>query len=426
MKKYYDQVRLIAMSRTARDTYILFAGNTASAFWGFLFILITARALSVEDFGIFSAAVNLATILISVVDAGVSSGAINFVSEAIEEKDSQKADRYIKASIMVRTVAVSITSLLLILFSPVIAKSLLATNNYQISILTAVLCILIFPNGVFPYLFQARREFLRSVIVDNANFIFRLVAAYMLILSGMFKLPHAFWSFLPGFLITLVLSFRYLGFKFLKSKPSKTEYRSLLGFSGWVGVNRVISGISGRLDIQMLASITGAAATGLYSIPQRLAMFIPVLTGSYSSVLAPRMAGFSDIEIQKKYLIKSVLGIFPMIAGCLVVMFFGKEFVVLLFGEKYSDSAPIFKALVFSYIPFIVSVPAVTAIIYSLKKTAYIGLFSVFQLVAVFVLNLIFIPRLGSIGPTYTFTIVNTISAIYSWVIVGRYYLSKK
>jgi O-antigen/teichoic acid export membrane protein len=422
MKKYISLAKKLAFTSTAKDTYILFVGNVGSAFWGFLFILIVARALSIEDFGIFSAAVNLATILISIVDVGISSGAINFVSAAINRKDEKTANEYIKASLVVRMLLVAAFSVILVLLSPFIAKTLLATNNAQVATLTALLCIFIFPNGVFPYLFQAKREFLFSVIVDNANFIFRLGAAYILILLGMFRLPQAFWSYFAGFLVTIILSFWFLGVGFLKTKPKKGIYHSLLRFSGWIGVNRVISGISGRLDVAMLAALSGAITTGLYSIPQRLVMFIPVLASSYSAVLAPRMAGFSDKVIQKKYFVKSIIGIVPMILGAVFIIFIARPFIVLLFGEKYIPAAPILRLLVTSYIPFIVSIPSVTAIIYAMKKTVYIGSFSFFQLAAVFALNLVFIPKYGSIGPTITIGIVNTILAVYSWIIVIRYF----
>jgi O-antigen/teichoic acid export membrane protein len=427
MKKYYHYFKKLAFTKTAIDTYILFIGNLGSAFWGFLFILIVARNLSVEDFGIFSAAVNLATIIISVIDLGLQSGTVNFVSEYQSKGNKNKVKEYIKASLLIRLISVSIVSVILVLLAPLISQRLLATNDAGIAILTALLVIFIFPNNVFPYIFQAKRQFIKSVIVDNFNFIFRLAAAYIFILLGIFKLPHSFWSFAAGFAITSILSFIFMGTDFLKTRPTKKIYNKLLKFSGWIGVNRVVTGISGRLDIAMLAALSGAVTTGLYSIPQRLVMFIPVLAASYSAVLAPRMAGFSDIKKKKSYFVKSILGIIPMIAGASLIILIAKPFIVLLFGEKYAPAAPILKLLTISYIPFIIAIPSVTAIIYSIKKTIYIGAFSFFQLISVFLLNLHFIPKYGQIGPTITIGIVNTLLAIYTWFIVIRYFwFSKK
>jgi O-antigen/teichoic acid export membrane protein len=114
-----------------------------------------------------------------------------------------------------------------------------------------------------------------------------------------------------------------------------------------------------------------------------------------------------------------------MIVGALVIVFIAEPFIVFLFGEKYIPATVTFQALVLSYIPFIIAVPPVTAIIYIMKKTIYIGLYSIFQLLAVFSLNLIFIPRYGSIGPTITLGITNLILAILTWMLVINYFNKK-
>jgi len=213
-----------------------------------------------------------------------------------------------------------------------------------------------------------------------------------------------------------------VGIKFLKSDPNKNVYSKLLRFSGWLGVNRVISTISGRLDIQMLASLAGATVTGFYSIPSRLSLFIVVLSSSFSSVLAPRFASFGNREKEKAYILKSSLALIPIVAGIIFWIIIAKPFIVLLFGEKYLPAVPVFQALAAAMTPFLIATPSITAIIYAMKKTVYIGTFSLFQLASIFLLNLLFIPKFGAFGPTITFGIVHTILAIYTWAIVIRHY----
>ena len=200
----------------------------------------------------------------------------------------------------------------------------------------------------------------------------------------------------------------------------------VLKFSGWLGVNRFISGISGRLDIQMLAVLVGATSTGLYSIPARLASFVVVLVSSFSAVLAPRLAAFDDREKEKTYIAKAVLASLAVVVGVVFWIIIAKPFILILFGEKYLEAVPIFQALTASMIPFVLTIPSVTAIIYSMKKPIYIGVFSFFQIAAIFVLNLVFIPQYGVFGPTLTFAITNTILAIYTWAIVVNHYWIRK
>jgi stage V sporulation protein B len=425
MKKYIESVRGLVFSGTAKDTYVLFVGNVFSAFWGFLFILIIARALTVTDFGIFSAAINFVGILISLADIGISTGSVNFIVENLAKGDTEKANEYIKASFVIRLLTVLLIFILIIAFAPFIATNLLATKDSGIAVWVAWVSVFWFPVMFFPYVLQGRKHFLQSTIYDNSYYLGRLGFAFAFHLLGMLTMPVAFWAFAAGFLVDLVLTFIFVKPDFIFSKPGRQEYKKLLRFSGWIGINRIVSSVSGKLDVQMLAAMVGAFATGLYSIPSRLASFIIVLSGSYASVLATRFASFGDRTEEKKYLIKSSLAIIPITFLIILWILLAKPFILLLFGQKYLPAVPIFQALAASQIPFLFTVPAVSAIIYAMKKTVYIGALSFFQLAAIFALNYYFIPRYGPFGPTITFGITNTLLAAYVWFLVIKHYFFK-
>jgi O-antigen/teichoic acid export membrane protein len=413
-------------SGTAKDTFVLFAGNVGAAFWGFLFTLFVARSLSVYDFGIFSAAINLVVILSSITDIGISTGSVNFISAHTARGEHEKANQYIKASFIIRVLVVLAISAIIIVFAPFVSKTFLATLDPKIAIWSAIIPVFLFPDLFFPYILQAKKKFLHSTIMDNAFYVARLLFVLAFYAVGSLTMSRAFWAFGAGFLVTLVLTFVFIKTDFIFSKPTKEEYKKLLGFSGWIAVNRIISSISGRLDITMLAAIVGATATGLYSIPSRLASFIIVLSGSFSSVLATRLASFGNKDEEKKYIIKSTLALLPITAGIIVWIIFAEPFILLLFGQKYLPAVPIFQALAAAQIPFLFTVPAVSAIIYAMKKTVYIGTLSFFKLAAIFALNFYLIPKYGVFGPTITFGITSTLLAIYVWFLVIRHYWINK
>jgi O-antigen/teichoic acid export membrane protein len=426
MKRHIDTIKGIVFSGTAKDTFILFTGNLGSAFWGFLFTLLVARSLSIYDFGIFSAVVNLVNILSSLADLGISSGAVNFVAEHWGKGDRLKADEYVKASFVLRLIISLLISATVLLLAPYISTKLLASNDSRMAMWTSAIVIFWFFDLFFPYILQAKKMFLSSVIYDNSYYVGRLLFAFAFYMMGVLTLDKAFWAFGAGFLVTVIFTLIYVKTDFLKTKPQKAEYIKLLKFSGWIGVNRIVSSVSGRIDVQMLAAMIGAVATGLYSIPSRLASFIIVLAGSFSSVLATRLASFGDREKEKKYIIKSSLALLPITAGIILWIIIAKPFMVILFGEKYLPAVPIFQALAAAQIPFLFTVPAVSAIIYSMKKTVYIGTLSFFQLAAIFALNFYLIPKYGVFGPTITFGVTNTLLAVYVWFLVIRHYWIQK
>jgi len=426
MKKYFYLAKGMLLSGTAKDTFILFTGNVGSAFWSFLFTLFVARSLSVYDFGIFSAALNLVMILASIADIGISTGSVNFVSAHTARGEHEKADQYIKAAFVTRLLIVLAVSAVIIIFAPFISKTFLATRDPKIAIWSAIIPIFLFPDLFFPYILQAKKKFLHSTLIDNAFYFVRLLFAFAFYAVGALTMTKAFWAFGAGFVVSLLLILYFMKTGFLRAKPRKEEYKKLLKFSGWIGVNRIISSISGRLDIQMLAVMAGAFTTGLYSIPSRLASFIVVLAASFSSVLAPRLAGFGDKQTEKKYIVKSLLALIPITVGIIFWIIIAKPFILTLFGDKYLESVPVFQALAAAQIPFLFTVPSVSAIIYSMKKTIFIGAFSFFQIAAIFLLNFILIPKFGVFGPTITLGVTNTILAIYTWAVVIKHYWIKK
>ena len=395
------------LSGTAKDTFILFTGNVGSAFWSFLFTLFVARSLSIYDFGIFSAALNLVMILASIADIGISTGSVNFVSAHTARGEHEKADQYIKAAFVTRLLIVLAVSAVIIIFAPFISKTFLATRDPKIAIWSAIIPIILFPDLFFPFILQAKKKFLHSTLIDNAFYFVRLLFAFAFYAVGALTMTKAFWAFGAGFVVSLLLILYFMKTGFLRAKPRKEEYKKLLKFSGWIGVNRIISSISGRLDIQMLAVMAGAFTTGLYSIPSRL-------------------AGFGDKQTEKKYIVKSLLALIPITVGIIFWIIIAKPFILTLFGDKYLESVPVFQALAAAQIPFLFTVPSVSAIIYSMKKTIFIGAFSFFQIAAIFLLNFILIPKFGVFGPTITLGVTNTILAIYTWAVVIKHYWIKK
>lgn len=426
MKTKIQSILGLAKTNTAKDTLVLFSGNVVSALLGFLFTIVVARVLTVSDFGIYSAAQNLIIILTSLSDIGLSSGVVSFMASHLAKGDGKKADEYAKAAFIVK-VAVSLSlSLFIIIFAGYVARHWLATVDSGVAYWVSVLSFLFIADSFLPYILQVKKMFLKSVMIDISVGLPKFLIPLIFIRLGVLTIGTTLLAFAASLVLSVVVGFALTGVKFLTSRPQKSVYVDLAKFSGWLGVNRVISSISGKLDVQMMAALAGAVSTGLYSIPSKLSSFLIVLASSFSAVLAPRFAGFSDKKQEKIYLLKASLVTLGIIGLTIVWIIIARPFILILFGAKYLPAVPVFQALCASMIPYLATIPSVTVLIYAMKKTIYIGIFSFFQLAAIFLLNFIFIPRYGAFGPTITFGVVNTILAVYIWIIVIKHYWFNK
>ncbi len=425
MKKLINNVFGLAKSDTAKDTAILFSGNGLTAFLGFLFTIVIARVLSVSDFGVFSAVSNLIIILTSLSDLGLSSGIVSFASTFFNKNEDEKAYEYAKAAFNIKLVVSIVLSLGITVFAGYVSKNWLANDNKETSYWVAIISLLFIGGTFLPFILQAKKLFFKSVLIDVSVSLFKAIIPFIFFSLGILTLRTTLLAYGLSVLISLIVGLFFTGTKFLSAKPDKKVYKDLVNFSGWLGVNRIISAISGKLDIQMLAAMAGSVVTGIYSIPSRLASLIIVLSSSFTNVLAPRFSSFNSKEDEKRYLFKSSLVTLGIIVLMIIWILIAEPFITILFGQKYLSAVPIFQALCVGLIPYMSAVPSVTAIIYAMKKTVYIGMFSFFQIAAIFILNYVLIPKYGPFGPTITLGVVNLILAIYSWVIVISYYSKK-
>lgn len=385
-------------------------------------ILVLARAISVEDMGVFSAFTNLVLILSSISDPGITSGLVRYVSEFRTKKQFKKEKRFIAAGLKIQLVIFFTLAFLMFSFASETSRNLLGTDKSVYAHLAVVAIFIQILWAFSSQVLKAQKRFSSSVFVDITASTGRLAGVVFLVIAAVLSLKEAVFYYAIGPIAAVIIGFYLLGGFFIFTKNFKSDFSKLISFSSWLGINKISSVISGRIDIQMLALLAGSVSTGLYSIPSRLIFFVTLLVGSLSSAIAPRLASFSTRKQEISYLRKVTLLSLCVTFGLIAWYTVATPFIVILFGDKYIESVQIFRLLILSTIPFVLTVPPINAIIYSLKKPKYVGYFSIFQLIAVVTLNLVFIPRYGSLGPTYTLIITNTMLAIYSWYIVIKYY----
>ena len=327
--QYAKNIIKALFTDTSRDTLTLFIGNSFSAFFGFVFVYILTQKLTVADFGVFSAAANLIIIISSLTDLGITTAMINFVSVKLGAKDLIGAEKYLKASFLTRFLSILVVAGVVALIPKFVSNNLLSTSDFTVSYWVSTISIGLTAWLTFPYAMMAYKKFWQSVALDWSLGIPRILFFLGLGMVMPSNLKLALLAYFLSTILPIIYGFSVTGVKFLKSKVTKIEYSSLIKFSGWLGVNRVVSSISGRLDVTMLANLTNAVVVGEYSIASRLSSFVIVLSASLGSVLSTRFARFNDKENEKKYLIKSTLFTIPIILGVILWIIIAKPFVLV-------------------------------------------------------------------------------------------------
>lgn len=226
-------------------------------------------------------------------------------------------------------------------------------------------------------------------------------------------------------LILLIMSVLLLGTDFLKVKRISGDLIKLLKFTSFLGIARGLTALASRLDVLMIISLSGPTEAGIYATASRIIAIYPLLSGSFGTVIAPRLSLLTEKKILKEFMLKVSLGTIGLISTVLILIIFAKPFMLLLFPQKGIEAISVFQLLLVSMIFFVGSLPSVSLAVYYLKKPHILTLNSVLQLIVVFIGNLIFIPKFGRFGASYSLIIAYSIT-LFSTSAMTLFYLKKK
>lgn len=418
IKTIIQDGKMLALSKTARDTYLMSFGGGVSSMLGAIFTIWVARLLGPENFGIFSALLAFILLILGFSDLGVSSALMRFLPPGLKKKDFSQVNRLLKTAFLI----VSLFSLLILLVL-LISNSFftqLIFGNYRFGVLfqISVLAVLsISLSSLLIFSLRAKARFFPSVVVENSLQIFKLAGVLLLVVIGKLTLPTTLWVISLTPLLGVGVGLFFLKTDFFGAKTDLKTARLLLGFGSWLALSQMVNAVSSRLDVLMLVRMTDATITGFYSAASRIVLIFPVLISSVSAVLAQRISSLEthrEAKIFFKRMILLTLG-FVILAG---VLYLGSvPIVYLLFGATYLPTIPIFRALLLSMFFFSLTVPSTLTLLYFFSKPQVFFLLALVQLGTIIVFNLIFIPRFGGLGPAFslalTYGIIFVISTVY-------------
>jgi O-antigen/teichoic acid export membrane protein len=405
---YLLRTKALLFSNTAKDALIVMGGSGISSVLGFLFVFIVARRLGPTNFGIYATIIGYASFLASIADFGVSQSLVRFVNESDSEKERKK---WVGTSLLFVLTATLILGSLAALVYRFLLKNLWAHElGYTIPVFLIILTIAI--HIFFLNLFQAIRKFWKRSFLDVSFSILRVAVVLVVLFLGTITvnwtltsviLAHGFSIFLG-----LVFSRRYL----LPILIEKKRITKVLSFSSWLAGANVFNNLYGRMDVLLLAWLSTAYVTGIYSASARFITIFPLVVSSLSSVIAPRFASFRSTKNLYSYFKKTMLISCLLSVFMIMLTFIARPLIILAYSDQYLESIPIFRLLVFTNIPFVLSIAPGNAIVYFFKRPQIMTAITLVQVIGLFALNLLLIPAKAAFGPVYSLLVMNTLGMV--------------
>jgi len=419
MKKYISYLYTLALSQTARSTYITTFGAGLNAFLGFVFWIVVARSVSPSDFGLFSVVINLVSILFILCDVGLSSSIIRFLPQAIRDNKKEEVKRIVKLSFLVVLALSGLLALLLAFFSSPLASTLFAKKELSLPLVIASVSLIgLSLSYLFVSILQGQQRFLFGVITESSILLTKVLATIILFWLGRLNLVSVLIVFSLTSFAGLIIGLFFIRPTFLTAKTDFGLAKTLFGFGVWVALARIANSISGKIDTLMLVRFVEAAEVGFYAAAQKMTFVFPVLVTGVSVVLQPKFASLKTVSEAKSFIKKSLLLVSSLFVPVIVLFTVAPYITVWIYGAVYTPAILIFRWLLI-YTSFFVAttVPMIT-ILYYLGRPKFFAIISILQFLLIFLANLVLIPKFGVIGPALSLAIAYAVVFVVSSLFV--------
>lgn len=407
MKKYFDYLYTLALSSTARSTYITTFGAGLNAFLGFIFTIVVFRSISPSDFGYFSVVLNLITILFVICDVGLSSSVLRFLPQAIRDGKKEEVDKIIKLSFLATMTISGILVALLIIFSGPMASFIFAKKELFLPLLVASVSLIgLTLSYLFVAILQGQQRFLFGVITESSIMVVKVLVTVILLFLGRLNLISVLVVFSLTSFVGILVGFFFVRPEFLFAKTDIALARALFGFGLWIVLARIANSISSKIDTLMLIRFVDAAQVGFYAAAQKMTFIFPVMVTGMTVVFSPKFATLKSVSEARSFMKKSSLLISTLFLPIILLFVLAPWVTIWIYGKTYHASIYIiFQWLLVSSSFFVASTIPITIIIYFLGQSRFFAILSILQLLLIFSANLVLIPKLGVIGPAISLAI---------------------
>lgn len=411
----------LILSRTSKNTSLVILGNLISSVTGIIFTIFAARILGPESWGIVAAVGSLIPIFVAIGDLGLGASFFQYAAGKWKEKETSK----IYATVFtLRLLLAILFSLFILILSPLISRFLFGVQDWELIAISVFGFFAISLLEFQVFAIESKGKWRSAAFYISLTNIVRVLTLLILSAFGATSLQNVLYVFVGSSLLVLIFSLVDLQPR-LSLQSLEGFVRKFFSFSAWMGSSKILSAISSRVDILILIQLLGPYETGIYSAAARLAMGVPIVIGSFATVIASRFASEARrielIAYFKKSVLLSILFSIGLVFGYLV-----SPWVINLFGLEYQRAGALLQLLFIALIPFALSTPAVNVLIYNFKRPKIITYLSFLQLIIVLLVNYFYIPVIGLSAPILAVGLSNTLTFLVTYYFALNWLFLKK
>lgn len=397
-----------------------------------VFIMIIARFLLPEGFGLYSLAISTAILFMTSFDLGINETLIRYFSHALKTNNKPKARAYFIYIFKLKIVISFTISLLLFLLAypisayvyhkPILFWPLVVSSVY--------ILFLSFGNFFSSFFYIFRKVKLLAVkdfILESSKVLIIIPLFFLIPFS--FYVVGVFWSLVLSSFIAMLVAIFYTKkispdiFKAAKVKIDKSRIWKFLFF---VTINSITLLLFLKIDIIMLGIlIDDMSYIGFYNAAFTLIININPFLSIYT-VLFPIFTQIKKQQLKQTFNKIARYTFIISFPACFGLIVLGKYFIKILYGANYSPAAFLlyFLPLFFLYLPIS---SLFSSVFSAMEKPKLVSKIMLYSIIINIILNYIFIVFLLKISLLLAITGAAIATLISRFVIfVSLLYSSKK
>ena len=395
-------------------SWLLISQIVVSVF-GFVWTILLARYLGVDNYGILGFAISITGILGVIDDLGISTYTVRHIST-----DYESAPKYLGNTIPLKVIFGGIKLILTF-----IILVLLNVNQFTIfiTLLFSIESIFIsYANtlyGTFQAFEKGKYQGICNILMNTITLIFILISIF-----ADLGLEGVTFAYILANLINLIYAYYILNKHIVKPKYEfdwdfcKKVTLASIPFA----VTGILYTIYYSIDIVMLTNMVGDYATGIYNATYKLISVLTLFYSVYTAVIFPVMSRL--FKNDKKLLIISyeksikylMLIIIPIAIG---TMFYSLDIIQLIYGHKYDQAASVLSILIWTVCLLFISGASNTLLNASHRE---VTVTKIYAIAAVFnvVLNFIMIPHFSYNGAAITTVLSDVLIVVLQTYVIYK------
>ena len=401
----------------------LFVAKTIPSAANVLEMIILARMLGLELFGLLTLVIAYVKIVNSLLDFRVWESVVKYVGEFMEKNETGHALSMIKFSYMVDAVMGIVAFLGCILLADfandVFIKS---PEGFELILIFSFSLLVATVNSTSQALFRVFDRFKTIVFVQLAKSILKLTSVVVVLYLGYglrgVLVAYVAVSFFE-FMLTQVMVDRILKGKglhrwfFAKIGILSCRMREIIWFLVNTSFDATLSiAKEERISVLVLGYFFDSGAAGLYKIARSVIKVINRITDPLHEVIFPKLVSLSTSNLHErlvriiKFSVRTLLKV--LVPVLLVIFLFAEKFIGMVFGDQYVSAsntmrvlaiAVLFSGLTFWLHPLLLAVgrPGLRVAVSALKIIMY------------FVLLMLLVPKHSYLGAAVAYLIVEVV-----------------